>query len=156
MCQRVEGPALEAVWELILKNEPFGGTSTNVDFQSFYEPGLVQKRGQPHIRDSSDGVILVKDRHGKRADPVEVKARVSANTFHRTVNRYNQKHGLADMPGLGREACEVKCYQLKDDGEHLCGIVSESMIYFKCCNMLTLVEQIVVIMRSAATSPCFT
>ena len=32
MGQRAEGPALEAVWELILKNEPFGGTSTNVDF----------------------------------------------------------------------------------------------------------------------------
>ena len=33
MGQRVEGPALEAVWELILKNELFGGTSnTNVNF----------------------------------------------------------------------------------------------------------------------------
>ena len=129
--QCVERPAMEAVWGYILKNEPFGGTSTNDDFQSLYQPGLVQKRGQLYIRCSSDGVILVKDCHGKRADPIEVKARVSANTFHRTVNQFNENHGLADMPGLGREACEVKCYQLKDDDEHLRGIVPESHDLFQ-------------------------
>ena len=118
-------------WKPEMENEPFGGTSTNVDVQYLYQPGLVQKRGRPYIRDPSDGEILVKDCHGKWADPVEVKARVSANTFHRTVNRFNQKHWLADMPGLSREACEVKCYQLKDDDEHLRGIVPESHDLFQ-------------------------
>ena len=35
------------------------------------------------------------------------------------------------MPGLSREACEVKCYQLKDDDEHLRGIVPESYDLFQ-------------------------
>ena len=38
---------------------------------------------------------------------------------------------IADMPGLGREASEVKCYQLKDDDEHLRGIVPESHDLFQ-------------------------
>ena len=50
---------------------------------------------------------------------------VSAITFHRTVNQFNQKHCLADMLGFGREACEVKCYQMKDDDKHPLGIVPE-------------------------------
>ena len=149
---------MQAVWKYMLENEPFGGTRTDVDFQSLYQPGLVQKRGRPYIRDSSDGVILVKDRNDKRADPVEVKARVSANTFHRTVNRFNLKHGIADMPGLGREACEVRCYQLKDDDMTSISLAlyRSPMTYFRCCTMLTLMKQIVVTMRSAATFPCFT
>ena len=76
-------------------------------------------------------MFLVKERHGKRADPVEVKARVPTNIFHLAVNLFNQKHWLADMPGLGREACEVKRYQLKDEGKHLHGIVRESHDLFQ-------------------------
>ena len=78
------------------------------------------------MRDSSDAVLLVKEGNVKCADPVEIKGRVTTNTLHRTMNRFNQKQGLADIPGLGKEATKVKCFKLRDDDKHLLGIVPES------------------------------
>ena len=83
------------------------------------------------MRDDFETVLRFTGKLNLLPDYVEVKARVSANTFHRTVNRFNLKHGIADMPGLGREACEVKCYKLKDDDKHLLGIVPESHDLFQ-------------------------
>jgi len=49
-------------------------------------------------------VVIVKKNREKTAIPIEVKAWVSPNTFHRTVSRFNKRQGLSDMPGIGSNA----------------------------------------------------
>ena len=69
------------------------------------------------MRDSADDVLLLKVNGVKMAVPIECKGRVSANIFHRTVTRFNRKHGLPDMPGLGSDANRAKRYNIWDDDD---------------------------------------
>ena len=77
------------------------------------------------MRDSMDGVLLLKVNGVKMVVPVECKGRVSTTTFYRTVVRFNRKHGLADMPSLGRDANRAKKYNIWDDDKYLLGLVPE-------------------------------
>ena len=125
MGQRLEKPAHKAFWQHIHMDKSFGCLKTGVDYQSLYSPGLVRKIDKPYIRGSADAVLLVKDNGVKSAIPVEGKGKVTANTYHNTVNRFNDKHGLSDMPGLGGGAATVKSFDINDDDEHLLGLVPE-------------------------------
>ena len=77
------------------------------------------------MRDSADGVLLMKVNGIKMAVPVECKGLVSANIFHRTAARFNHKHGLPDMPGLGSDANRAKKYNIWDNDKHLLGLIPE-------------------------------
>ena len=69
--------------------------------------------------------MLQKVNGTKEAVPVEVKARVSPNTFHKTVNRFNHTHGLSDMPGLGKDASSARSYDINNDDELLLALIQE-------------------------------
>ena len=118
--RRLDKPTLRTFWLFLQKENSF-----SAEPESLYVPGLVKRIKKNHVRDSSDGVIIVKENNTKTATPIEVKGRVSINTFHRTVARFNRKHGLSDMPGLGSEASGARMYNISDDDEHLLGLVPE-------------------------------
>ena len=54
------------------------------------------------------------------ADEERVRKHISPD-----VARFNCKHGLPDMPGLGSDANHAKRYIIWDDDEHLLGLVPE-------------------------------
>lgn len=129
MGQRLERTVLETFW---LANEKMGDKCGN--FESLYQPGLVQQRNRPYVRDSSDGVIIERKPNGEMtATPVEVKARVNPDTYQRTINRFYRKHSLGgsehdirDLPGLGDDTCKMKFYDISSDNTLLRGFVPES------------------------------
>ena len=86
----------------------FGCVRTGMDYQSLYAPGLAKQEDKPYIPGSADTVLLVKDSGTKLAIPMEGKGRASANTFHKSVQCFIEKHSLSDMPGLGSDAATVK------------------------------------------------
>ena len=57
-------------------------------------------------------MLLAKKDEVKKATPVEGKGRVSDNTFHKTINCFNETYGLADLSGLGEDSTTVKNYDL--------------------------------------------
>ena len=120
--QRLEKPALQTFWDYLKDNNV---TEGNTEYQTLFSPGLVQKTKKPYVRDSSDGVLLQKVNGVKEAVPVEIKARVTPNTFHRTIARFNRKHGSSDMPGLGEDASQAKYYTINDDDEILLALIPE-------------------------------
>ena len=93
--------------------------------QSLYAPGLVKQEDKPYIHGSADTVLLVKDSGTKLTIPVEGKGRVPANTFHKTIRCFIEKHSLSNMSGLGSDTSTVKSFDIDDDDEDLLGLVSE-------------------------------
>ncbi len=97
-----------------------------------YSPGLIKRVEKEYIRDSADGVVFVEKEDGIRVGtPVEVKSRVSPNTFHRTIDRFNRKKNLTGMPGLDRSANKARFFTVSADDEYLRGIVPESHDLFQ-------------------------
>jgi len=87
------------------------------DYQCLYQPGLIKKESRPFIKDSADGVIITKNNGDKTAVPVEAKARVSPNTYHRTVARFNRVHKIVDMPGIGSNVKGVQTHDLDESAK---------------------------------------
>ena len=89
---------------------------------------------QPYVRGSADG-FLIFNPNGDETQyciPVEVKARVSPNTFHCTVARFNKRQNLADLPGVGWDGeNNVRKISIDSDSPHLLGMVPESYDLFQ-------------------------
>lgn len=49
--------------------------------EAIYSPGFVENKKYPWIRDSSDGVTIYSNENGRYPLPIEVKSRVSPNTY---------------------------------------------------------------------------
>ena len=80
--QRAERPILKELFSRLESRNDDGYT------RALYQPGLVRKHEENATRTSADGVIVtVHESHGRRVDPVEVKSRVSKNSFHRMIRR---------------------------------------------------------------------
>ena len=95
--QRAEEPLLRQFFE-----SDFGKRE---NFVAIYHTGLIVREHSSHIRDSPDAVVILEEDDGEKvAIPVEVKGRVSANTFLRQrekikkfLNQYNDpsRHSLS-------------------------------------------------------------
>jgi len=93
----MEEPALKAFWEVATSQ------NTSGTFEALYRPGLVIQNGDtPSMKDSADGVIIYRGEDDEMfAIPIKCKARVSPNTFHKTIKRFNQRRNLSNYPGIG-------------------------------------------------------
>ena len=87
---RNEKPFLKKFYEIMTENNIVDGES----IEAIYCPGLVRQRGNLYLRDSSDGVAMLKYSDNEvKPVPIEVKSRCSPRTFARERQLIQQAPG---------------------------------------------------------------
>ena len=103
-------------------------------FEAVYQPVLVMRSDKPYVRDSADVVVIFNPNSegDQSCVPVEVKTRVSLDTFHRTVAHFNKRRDLADLPGVGCDGeDDSRVITIRSYSRHLLGMIPESYDLFQ-------------------------